>query len=583
MNGEPKITTAEVRQELWELASLACCGALRPEDQARLESLLAGDAEARRFYGLYMLMHAELMWRFRGGAKENDECGMMDEAPIPPIIIDTGGPLQASPFTLHSFVGSPLFAYAAATVIMGVAILVLWAWKVSLHYELAASANSRGLTAPGEDTAREMEPVGRITGMVDCRWADPQATPLVAAVALGRKYELASGLMELSYNSGARVILQGPCTYEVDSATGGFLSLGKLTARVESVKPETANPKSQIPNPKFVVTTPAATITDLGTEFGVEVDKHGAVEVQVIQGRVITQINDPQGGSDGRSIVTKESAVRVDARSKTIVAVAFAPRSFVRTIGATAEPPAEKAYIDAVLADKPLGYWPLNEPARSRRFIDRSGNGFHGHAMAELFAGAGGPFSGRSRAVLLQGNGCIDIGRQDRFAMADGFTVEAWVWIDETAERTRILSAGSSESPTQQSGWSLAYCRETPPEWTGRKSTAPCVFFTTYLVQDVAFADVEMPMKRWTHLVVVFGSDHIAHLFLNGEHRASAGSSGPARTGPTWVTVAGASNHTDYWRGRLAHVAVYAHVLDGKRIKNHYRQARDALPKGGVP
>ena len=42
--------------------------------------------------------------------------------------------------------------------------------------------------------------------------------------------------MEITYQTGAKVILQGPCTYEVDSARGGFLSLGKLTARVEMKK-----------------------------------------------------------------------------------------------------------------------------------------------------------------------------------------------------------------------------------------------------------------------------------------------------------------------------------------------------------
>ena len=39
--------------------------------------------------------------------------------------------------------------------------------------------------------------------------------------------------MEITYDTGARVILQGPVTYEVESKDGGFLSLGKLTARLE--------------------------------------------------------------------------------------------------------------------------------------------------------------------------------------------------------------------------------------------------------------------------------------------------------------------------------------------------------------
>ena len=54
-----------------------------------------------------------------------------------------------------------------------------------------------------------------------------------AHVPLGRKYKLDSGLMEITYDTGAKVILQGPMTYEVDSAAGGYLSFGKLTAKVE--------------------------------------------------------------------------------------------------------------------------------------------------------------------------------------------------------------------------------------------------------------------------------------------------------------------------------------------------------------
>ena len=94
--------------------------------------------------------------------------------------------------------------------------------------------------------------------MADCRWADPQAAPPgTSAVPLGQQYALRAGLMEISYDSGAKVILQGPCTYEVDSPSGGFLSLGKLTARVEKrgrrkgrgQKSGIRNQKSLIPYP----------------------------------------------------------------------------------------------------------------------------------------------------------------------------------------------------------------------------------------------------------------------------------------------------------------------------------------------
>ncbi len=145
--------------------------------------------------------------------------------------------------------------------------------------------------------------VGRITGMTDCQWSNPDtAAFLGSSVPLGRKYALSAGLMEVTYDTGARVILEGPCTYEIESAAGGYLARGKLTARVEKgerrvergvkgeggrMKGETSlatshqplatnsNPQSLIPNPFFAIRTPTAIVTDLGTEFGVTVSARG--------------------------------------------------------------------------------------------------------------------------------------------------------------------------------------------------------------------------------------------------------------------------------------------------------------------
>ncbi|MBN1394803.1 MAG: hypothetical protein JW959_07255, partial [Pirellulales bacterium] len=105
-----------------------------------------------------------------------------------------------------------------------------------------------------------------------------------------------SGLMEITYKSGARVILEGPCTYKVESSAGGFLAIGKLTAniRTQSSKPKAQSsepsPLSSLPSPLFAVRTPTAIVTDLGTEFGVEVAKNGDTTSHVFKGSVQVQI-----------------------------------------------------------------------------------------------------------------------------------------------------------------------------------------------------------------------------------------------------------------------------------------------------
>ena len=51
-------------------------------------------------------------------------------------------------------------------------------------------------------------------------------------VRVGWEFLLDSGRLELTYNSGAKVIIEGPVKYTVEQENGGFLSLGKLTVNV---------------------------------------------------------------------------------------------------------------------------------------------------------------------------------------------------------------------------------------------------------------------------------------------------------------------------------------------------------------
>ncbi|MBU4273322.1 MAG: FecR family protein [Planctomycetes bacterium] len=248
-----------------------------------------------------------------------------------------------------------------ATVIVGAMLLGFWAVKVT-HHQHIAEAPSKSVPS---DAMPEMVFVGRITGMVDVKWSDTTTAAVTSYVALGRKYALASGLMEITYDSGAKVILQGPCTYEAESTAGGYLSLGKLTARVGAVGGKgssskvqgsrsaslttshqplatNSNPQSLIPNPLFAIRTPTAIVTDLGTEFGVEVDKSGATQSHVFRGKVKVLVLGGTAGSpsSGREVILSENeSARVEPGTDQIVAIrreAAQPEAFARQMP---EPP----------------------------------------------------------------------------------------------------------------------------------------------------------------------------------------------------------------------------------------------------
>jgi hypothetical protein len=161
--------------------------------------------------------------------------------------------------------------------------------------------------------------VGHITDMANCVWDGTENDNRghhhsrignrKSSVVLGDRFALCSGLLEITYHTGAKVILQGPVTYEVESKEGGYLAVGKLTARVEQGSRNKAqgykSEPSIIHHPLsaglFFVRTPTAIVTDLGTEFGVEVDKTGGVVSHVFRGSIRMELL----ASDGKSVATR--------------------------------------------------------------------------------------------------------------------------------------------------------------------------------------------------------------------------------------------------------------------------------------
>jgi hypothetical protein len=243
-------------------------------------------------------------------------------------------------------------AYLVATVVLGVGLLIGAIVHVSTPAQVAVQSppDTRNKLAPEP----KMDFVGRITGMVDCRWVQspesrvqsPESSSRLSSfVSLGDRFALSSGLMEITYDTGAKVILQGPVTYEVESTAGGFLSVGKLTARVEK-RSEIRDRKSEIRNQKspdlwpltsdlFAIRTPTAIVTDLGTEFGVEVDQSGATQSHVFRGSVRVQELSADGTvTDASHVLHENQSARVAGdRAAKIVVIENAKRTdFVRDI-----------------------------------------------------------------------------------------------------------------------------------------------------------------------------------------------------------------------------------------------------------
>jgi hypothetical protein len=324
----------ELQRELIDLAFAVCDGIASDEQIERIEQLLATNPAARLTYLQCLELHQD-MDRNVGAmiaalAREPIESSPSETAAASfPILVNPPYGL-ASPSASSFMPSGFLLSYGVAAAIVGVGMLLAWACKISVTQEFADNSSRR---QEASHPAPEIEFVGQITDMVDCRWPDPKTEPFRGArIPLDRMYTLSSGLLEITYDTGVKVILQGPCTYQVKSTTSGHLSLGKLTARImaKGERPD-ASPIAPRPAPQFAVHTPTAIVTDLGTEFGVEVDKSGASSAHVFRGKV--KIQTTGGGPQKTALLGANESARVEIDSNRIASVVRQPSpkyAFVR-------------------------------------------------------------------------------------------------------------------------------------------------------------------------------------------------------------------------------------------------------------
>ncbi len=318
--------------ELYELAGAQCEGMLGLEHAARLEELVLGDDALRWRYVLYTQFHARAeragqevrtgRWKseqppslgqptaqrplmYHGlPADVRSQIGWGTSAPSRPSL-----PLDALSRSPGLFcLSSTLFSYVMAALILGSLVLGTRVWRGRGEREVAPAAGLAAAAVP--DGGLQGTIVARIIGAKDCRWADPRTAATVGqAVAVGRKFALASGKLEIAYNIGDRVALEGPATFEVDSLHSGRLSAGKLTFR--SITVGLDGPLNDLPakgytrppifsKPQFSVRGPRVIVGDLCAEFILSIDPSGTSNTRLLSGTI--DLRYPHGVRPGDSI-----------------------------------------------------------------------------------------------------------------------------------------------------------------------------------------------------------------------------------------------------------------------------------------
>jgi len=440
-----------------------------------------------------------------------------------------------------------------------------------------APAVSRRPGSPSAPLApRQGGPVASMTALVDCHWrvvplaAPPASTPAPGDVdttgplqddlfqvgselSAGQQLELVRGLAEITFQSGARVVLNGPAHFMVGSSLGGKLQVGKLTARV----PHDAH--------GFTVHSPAGEVVDLGTEFGVAVGADHSMAVEVFVGEVAVD-SSADGQTPGPSQkVEAGHAVRVSA-GQPVVSIPLDPKRFVRGLGPREDSKvAQSAYLDFVRSLKPVVWFRMEGEDKDRVLHDEMG----GPDAKLSWAGPGNPFvaSRVGKGLWLRGSQLKDGAVAPSYPQAEHGKLSVAAWVYAASFPHGLSSPALSSSAGGQFLLGIFGSSD------GKRAS-----LLTYLTQrdgkPVTLVEpaYPFPVEQWQH--IAFTTDGAtSRLYRQGREVKMvkvAGLQSPVQLRALGIGVnpnsAGTAAGGRYWDGKLDEIAIFNDVLSADDI-----------------
>ena len=236
--------------ELEQLLSRLHDGVAEPAEVSRVEELLDGDPEACEFYIDYAHLVADV-----------------EREVSTPLAVEVGSqtvPLAIAQSTALFFEGQntkqilnpswrplPWFAAAAA--------IILFAGSIALFFGKKSPILPTDAFADEAEVQTDNGVAILMSGLKAVYGEDGLRPDKKGGVLSLGELQLSSGVVEIEFYSGARLLVEGPSVVEFQSEDSAILHEGLIRAQVP---PQALG---------FTITTPQVEVVDLGTEFGIRV------------------------------------------------------------------------------------------------------------------------------------------------------------------------------------------------------------------------------------------------------------------------------------------------------------------------
>jgi len=230
--------------EFDEAVAAACHGAIAQENLELLHELLANDAAARDEYLWRVELHGALV------------SASLDPSRVMPVSVEEVGPasrLGQRPEWRQLTLSVSVLAVALVAVLLAVARL--------------------RPDSPAGAVAEEM--VAEVVSLTAADWMQPEGVAVGQQLVAQQRLELAKGVAEVLFTSGARLQMYGPAIVEPTSGNSAVLLLGQVEVTAET-------PQSK----GFVLATQTTAFIDIGTRFTATVAPDGRSQLTVVDGEV---------------------------------------------------------------------------------------------------------------------------------------------------------------------------------------------------------------------------------------------------------------------------------------------------------
>ncbi|MEM6257200.1 MAG: LamG-like jellyroll fold domain-containing protein [Planctomycetota bacterium] len=451
-----------------------------------------------------------------------------------------------------------LLAYAA---VLAFVAGVIWALMTPTNQVQAPESVESQDTSPPSNTERVL--AARLIGTVDPIWDGP--APSDVAVFEGEQvFRLLSGYAELAFERGARVIIEGPCDFEVLDENSMRVQRGRLVANVPT--------QAQL----FTVKTPSAEVIDFGTEFFVDVLTDGDTEVAVLDGLV--ELHESAKDS---SQVTHQIALAAGQMSRVDSELGLdsniksfeldSKRIYVRQLEDAKS--VDVAYARLVQALKPVAYWPMmgDNPLVGESF-DSDGYTLTAVGEAELQRAAGPKAFADSQAVQIDGGQTFYIASPfDSKLWTEGeYSFSIWIRLDERASQNIISFVPSLQ---QRGNHFSNQIRINASGKLEHYTFCPTNINPELDKYAVVRAESSRPIdtEKWVHLAVTYG-DRRSRLFLDGKLVAQERARHKFEIGYPTLLVGGATGYSrddkaGDFKGAACQFVIFNRALTLKEVK----------------